>query len=258
MKIATFNANSVRIRIGQIVDWLRREAPDILCLQETKVQDPDFPVAAFREAGYHVAFRGQKGYAGVAIACRDEPRRIAFGIDDGKEPDESRLIRLDTAGVTVINTYVPQGRSADSEYFAYKLAWLARFREMLDRHFTASQRLLWCGDLNVAPEPIDVHDPKRLTEHVDFHPLARAALEKVRDWGFEDVYRKLHPGETGQYTYWDYRFAGTVERNIGWRVDHIWATSTVAAKATKAWIDVAARKAERPSDHTFLVAEFDL
>jgi len=258
VKIATFNANSVRIRIDQIVDWLRREAPDVLCLQETKVQDADFPAAAFREAGYHVAFRGQKARAGVAIACREEPRLVAFGIDDGQEPDEARLIRAEAAGVSVINTYVPQGRSADTEFFAYKLAWLARFRKMLERNYHPSQRLIWCGDLNVAPEPIDVHDPRRLKEHVDFHPLARAALEQVREWGFEDVFRRLHPGQAGQYTYWDYRFAGTVERNIGWRVDHIWATKPVAEKATRAWIDVAARKAKRPSDHTFLAAEFDL
>jgi exodeoxyribonuclease-3 len=110
----------------------------------------------------------------------------------------------------------------------------------------------------VAPEPIDVHDPKALKDHVDFHPRARAALENVRAWGFTDVFRQRHPGEPGHYTYWDYRFAGTVERNIGWRVDHIWATSAIAGKATNAWIDVAARKVQRPSDHTFLIAEFDL
>jgi exodeoxyribonuclease-3 len=258
MKIATFNANSVRIRLDQIIAWLGRESPDILCLQETKVQDSDFPAAAFREAGYHVSFRGQKASAGVAIASREEPHNLSCGIDDGQDPDEARLIRIQAAGVTVINTYVPQGRTADSEHFAYKLAWLARFRDMLERHFTPSQRLIWCGDLNVAPEPIDIYDPQRHAEHVDFHPLARAALENVRAWGFVDVFRRLHPGEVGQYTFWDYRTAGTVKRNIGWRVDHIWATGAVADKAMNAWIDVAARKTKRPSDHTFLVAEFDL
>lgn len=258
VKIATFNANSVRARIDQIIEWLLREKPDILCLQETKVQDFDFPVAAFGEAGYHVAFRGQKAYAGVAIACREKPTQISYGIDDGREPDEARLIIAKAAGVTVINTYVPQGRAADSEHFAYKLEWFERFREMLERRFDPRQRLIWCGDLNVAPEPIDIYDPKRHKEHVDFHPLARAALERVRAWGFVDVFRTLHPGEAGHYTYWDYRSVGTVKRNVGWRVDHIWATRAVADRAQKAWIDVAARRAARPSDHTFLVAEFDL
>ncbi len=258
MKIATFNANSVRIRLAQVVRWLKRESPDILCLQETKVQDADFPAAAFQKAGYHIAFRGQKAYAGVAIACRDEPQQIRFGIDDGREPDEARLIMLRAAGVTVINTYVPQGRAIDTEHFEYKLAWLRRFREMLERHFSPEEPLIWCGDLNVAPEPIDLYDPKRNKDHADFHPLARAALENVRAWGFVDVFRMLHPDEPGQYTYWDYRVAGTVKRNIGWRVDHIFATRALAEKTRKAWIDIAARKVKRPSDHTFLVAEFEM
>jgi len=261
VKIATFNCNSVRVRLDQILGWLAREAPDVLCLQETKVQDPDFPAAAFREAGYHVVFRGQKTYAGVAIASRAEPQSPAYGpgfIPDGGEPDEARLIRARIAGVEVLNTYVPQGRAADSPHFAYKLDWLKRFRRLLEREYSPDRPLVWCGDLNVAPEPIDVHDPKRLKDHVDFHPLARAALEEVRAWGFTDVYRLFYPGAPGHYSFWDYRFSGTVERNRGWRVDHIWATRPLAARARRAWIDVEARKAERPSDHTFVVAEFDV
>ncbi len=257
MKIATFNCNSVRIRLEQIIAWLGREAPDVLCLQETKVQDKDFPAAAFRDAGYHVAFRGQKAYAGVAIASREEPRPATFGIDDGGEPDEARLIRAEIAGIVVFNAYVPQGRTADSPHFAYKLEWLRRFRRLLEREYSPDQSIVWCGDLNVAPEPIDVHDPKRLKDHVDFHPLARAALEEVRSWGFTDIYRQFYPGAPGHYTFWDYRFSTTVERNRGWRVDHIWATRPLAERARRAWIDVEARKAERPSDHTFVVAEFD-
>jgi exodeoxyribonuclease-3 len=208
VKIATFNCNSVRVRLGQIASWLAREAPDVLCLQETKVQDQDFPVAAFRNAGYHVVFRGRKAYAGVAIASREEPREVAFGLgcgsgfspDDCGEPDEDRLIRAAIGGVTVVNTYVPQGRSADSPHFASKLEWLRRFRRLLEREYSPAEPLVWCGDLNVAPEPIDVHDPKRLKEHPDFHPLARAALEEVRAWGFTDVYRLFFPNAPGHYT----------------------------------------------------------
>jgi exodeoxyribonuclease-3 len=113
------------------------------------------------------------------------------------------------------------------------------------------------GDLNVAPEDIDVYDPKRVKKHVDFHPQAREALQRVKEWGFVDVFR-MHCSEPGQYTYWDYRVSDPVERNVGWRVDHIWATKALAAKSTRAWIDVEARRVERPSDHTFLVAEFNL
>jgi len=258
LKVATFNANSIRSRLELVLHWLQREAPDVLCLQETKVQDADFPAAAFQEIGYHVVFRGQKAYSGVAIASREEPQEVAFGFDDGGQPDEARLIRAVVRGIPVVNTYVPQGRSPDSPHFQYKLEWFARLRALFERHYSPREPLLWMGDFNVAPEPIDVHNPKRLKNHVDFHPEARAALERVREWGFVDVFRLHHPQEAEQYTFWDYRVPNAVERKIGWRVDHIWATELLARKSTRAWIDVEARRAERPSDHTFLVAEFAL
>ena len=272
IKVATFNANSIRSRLELVLRWLQKEAPDILCLQETKVQDADFPAAAFREAGYYVVFRGQKAHAGVAIVSREEPREVASGFDafrpfdefrtsqaqdiGGGEPDEARLIQAVIGGIPVVNTYVPQGRSPDSPHFRYKLEWLAWLRAFFERHYSPQEPLLWMGDFNVAPEPIDVHDPKRLKNHVDFHPEARAALERAREWGFVDVFRLHHSGEPGQYTYWDYRVRDALERGLGWRVDHIWATEPLASKSTRAWIDVEARRAERPSDHTFLVAEF--
>jgi exodeoxyribonuclease-3 len=258
LKAATFNANSIRTRLEQVLAWLGREAPDVLCLQETKVQDQDFTAEPFRAAGYHVVFRGQKAYAGVAIVSREEPQEVAFGLDDGGEPDEARLIRAVIGGIPVVNTYVPQGRSPDSEHFQYKLEWLARLQALFERHYSPQKPLLWVGDFNVAPEPIDVHDPKRLKKHVDFHPEARAALERVKEWGFVDVFRLHHPDEPEQYTFWDYRVRNALERGLGWRVDHIWATESLARKSTGAWIDVEARRAERPSDHTFLVAEFAL
>lgn len=264
LKVATFNANSIRTRLEQVLDWLGRETPDALCLQETKVQDPDFPAEPFREAGYRVVFRGQKTYAGVAIVSREEPQGVAFGLDDGgpstssgqSQPDEARLIRAVIGGIPVVNTYVPQGRSPDSEHFQYKLEWLARLRAFFERHYSPQEPLLWMGDFNVAPDPIDVHDPKRLKDHADFHPEARAALERLREWGFVDVFRRHYPDEPGQYTFWDYRVRNALERGVGWRVDHIWATEPLARQSTRAWIDVEARRAERPSDHTFLVAEF--
>jgi exodeoxyribonuclease-3 len=255
-KVATFNANSIRARLDQVLDWLGREIPDVLCIQETKVQDKDFPAKPFQEAGYHVIFRGQKSYSGVAIVSRKEPQEAVYGFDDGGEPDEPRLARAVIDGIPIVNTYVPQGRDADSEHFQYKLTWLGRMRELFERHYSPDRPLLWMGDLNVATESIDVHNPKGLKNHVDFHPKARAALERVREWGFVDVFRRHHPDEPGQYTYYDYRARNPIERGVGWRVDHIWATEPLACKSTSAWIDVEARRAERPSDHTFLVAEF--
>jgi exodeoxyribonuclease-3 len=256
-KAATFNANAVRVRLDQIVDWLRREAPDVLCLQETKVQDADFPLAPILDAGYHVALRGQKAHAGVALISRTEPQSVAYGLDDGGEPDEARLIRAVVRGIPVVNTYVPQGRDVESEHFEYKLDWLERLRSFFARNYDPGQPLLWMGDLNVATDPIDVYDPKRLASHVDFHPAARAALELVRAWGFVDVFRRHHAGEEGQYTYWDYRARNAIENGVGWRIDHIWATQPLAQRSSSSWIDVDARRAARPSDHTFLVAEFD-
>jgi exodeoxyribonuclease-3 len=256
LKVATYNVNSIRSRLEWVLGWLRREDPDILCLQETKVQDAEFPAAPLREAGYHVAFRGQKAHAGVAIISRAEPQETRFGFDDGGAPDEARLIRALIRGIHVVNTYVPQGRSPDSEHFQVKLEWLARLRALFEHHYSPAEPLLWLGDFNVAPDPIDVHDPNGLKNHVDFHPEARAALQRVKEWGFVDLFRRHHPQEPEQYTFWDYRVRGAVERGLGWRVDHIWATEPLARRSTGAWIDVEARRAERPSDHTFLVAEF--
>lgn len=258
MRVATFNVNSIRSRLHLVLDWLRRYTPDVLCLQETKVQDADFPFQPIQEAGYTVVFRGQKAHGGVALISRIEPRDVAFGIDDGEEPDEARLIRARIGEIAVVNTYVPQGRAPDSEQFRYKLAWLGRLRRFFERHYSPHEPVLWMGDFNVATEPIDVYDPVGLREHVDFHPEARAALERVREWGFVDVFRLHHPGEPGHYTYWDYRARDPIERGIGWRVDHIWATEPLARRSVNAWIDVEARRAEHPSDHTFLVAEFSM
>jgi exodeoxyribonuclease-3 len=258
LKVATYNANSIRARMGLILDWLGRESPDVVCVQETKVQDKDFPAEPIQEAGYHVVFKGQKAHAGVAIISREEPQEVAYGIDDGEEPDEPRLIRAVIGGVSMVNTYVPQGRDPESEHFQYKLRWFERLRAFFERHYGPDDPLMWMGDFNVATEPIDVYDPQRLEGHVDYHPDAQAALERVREWGFVDVFRRHHPDEPGQYTYYDYRARNPVERGVGWRVDHIWATEPLAEKSTDAWIDTEARLAERPSDHTFLIAEFVL
>jgi exodeoxyribonuclease-3 len=255
-KVATYNANSIRVRMELVLDWLGKESPDVLCVQETKVQDKDFPAEPIQEVGYHVVFKGQKGHAGVAIISREEPQEVAFGIDDGEEPDEARLIRATVSGVSVVNTYIPQGRDPESEHFQYKLRWFERLRAFFERHYTPDHLLVWMGDFNVAMEPIDVYDSKRLEGHVCYRPEVREALKRVGEWGFVDVFRRHHAGEPGLYTYYDYRARDPVGRGLGWRVDHIWATEPLAAKSTDAWIDVEPRLAERPSDHTFLVAEF--
>jgi exodeoxyribonuclease-3 len=253
-KIATFNANSIRVRLNQIIEWVGREKPDVLCVQETKVQDKDFPTLSIEKTGYHVVYAGQKSHAGVAVLTKQAPARVQAGFDDGS--DKTRLLSLHYNNIYIINTYVPQGRNIEFEQYQYKLAWFKRLQNLLDTHYNPEDAILWTGDFNVAPEDIDVYSPQTLRTNPDFHPDAQAALEHVREWGFIDIFRKHHPNEEQQYTYWDYRMRNALARGAGWRIDHIWGTSTIARHSSSAWIDVEARKHERPSDHTFLVAEF--
>jgi len=256
MKIATYNVNSLRSRLHIILPWLREHRPDVLCMQETKVADEKFPREFFENEGYHVAHRGGKQYNGVATASLQQPDRVSFGIPGEKPADEDRLVQTTFPAFTVINTYVPQGRERETPYFAYKLEWFNRFRAYLERSFSPRDAIVWCGDLNVAREAIDVHDPKRLLGHVDFNPEVWEAFDQVISWGFVDLFRKEHPGETEQYTFFDYRVPRTVERKLGWRVDHLLGTEAMAKRLSRCWIDMAPRLAEKPSDHTVLAAEF--
>ena len=257
MKIATFNANSVRARLEIILTWLAEHRPDILCIQETKAQDHDFPAAAFDDAGYNVVFKGEKSYNGVATVSLAKPTRVSFGLHDGEPPDETRFCYTQIGPVHVVNTYVPQGREITHEMYKYKLRWFERLKSYFDRHFTTRKKVLWTGDLNVAPEPEDVHDPKQYTDHVCFEKRVRKAFVDTRDWGFTDVFRKHHP-EPEQFTFYDYRAIKGVKRKLGWRIDHMLATPSLARKSTDSYIDLKPRLKQKPSDHTFLIAEFDL
>ncbi len=257
IKVATFNANSLRARLTAVTDWLAANSPDILALQETKVRDADFPEEPFRQAGYHVVFRGEKSYKGVALISRDEPADVSFGFDDGEPPDEARLVRARIGKVHVVNTYVPQGTSVGDSRFLYKLEWFDRLGALFEKEYTPDTPLLWMGDLNVAPERRDVYDPDRLAGSVCFHPEEQQAFKRVIEWGFEDVFRR-HCDEKGQFSFWDYRIPQSVKRNLGWRLDHILATEPLAAKSRAAWIDRDERLKPRPSDHTLVVAQFDI
>ena len=256
LTIATFNVNSVRSRMPILLQWLGKTSPDIVCLQETKVQDHEFPVIPFQDAGYHVTFKGQKSYNGVAILSKSETSNVIHGFDDGGPADESRLLVAEVEGITVVNTYVPQGRDVDHEMYQYKLNWFDRLRAVFETHFAPDDPIVWVGDINVAPTDIDIHDPKRLLGHVCFNPQVTEALHKVTDWGFVDVFRK-HVPEGGHYTYYDYRAKNAIENGKGWRIDHIHATKPLADRSVNSWIDLEPRLAERPSDHTPLMAEFE-
>jgi len=254
MKVASFNVNSLRARLSLVLRWLAEHQPDIFAVQETKVQDVDFPTDAFEPTGYKYVFKGQKSYNGVAIFSRSEITNVKLGLND--EPkDPARLIKAEINGLVIVNTYIPQGYSTESEKFRYKLNWFSRLRSFFEKGFKPTDPVLWVGDFNVAPQPIDVYDPEGLLGHVCFHPEARKALSRVVQWGFVDVFR-MHSHQPGQYTFWDYRL-NSLGRNLGWRLDHIMATQPLAKKCTASYIDKTPRLAEKPSDHTPVVAEFD-
>ncbi|MFO8088641.1 MAG: exodeoxyribonuclease III [Desulfatiglandaceae bacterium] len=256
MKIATFNTNSVRARLPIITGWLEREKPDLLCLQETKVQDQMFPAADFEASGYHVVFSGRKSYNGVAVAARepvDVLRRDLFEEDEG----QARFLEVKYQNFTLINVYVPQGFEVGSDKFAYKLRWLETLYSYVTTAYDPDSSLMIAGDFNVALTALDVYDPEHLAGNVAFHPDEQALLRKLLDWGFVDLFRKHEPGP-GHYTFWDYRIPNGVKRNLGWRIDYILATSPVAERSIAAWIDRDARLLPKPSDHTFLTAELEL
>lgn len=256
MKIATWNVNSIRKRLPLVVEWLGANRPDVMCLQETKVQDEDFPADALRSAGYHVSFRGRKGYNGVATLTLREPQAIMHGLHEGADVEDDRILQTKVDGLRILNTYVPQGHKVGSDKYASKLVWFERFRKYLEERLDPAERLIWLGDVNVAPEPIDVYHPDRRVNDPDFHIDARNAYKEARNWGFVDVFRMKYPDRI-QYTYWDY-FRNAFAHNWGWRIDHILVTQPLAEVCRAVDVDVSIRRAENPSDHTLVWAEFEL
>jgi exodeoxyribonuclease-3 len=257
LRIASFNCNSIRSRLGQILAWLEEHRPDVLMLQETKVADDAFPAAAIEAAGWQVRFAGEKRYNGVAMISRQAPDACESGFD-GDEASRSRLLRARMGDLHLLNAYVPQGRALDSEHFAFKLDWLARLRGLLEASYDpAGDRVLLVGDLNIAPEPIDVYDHERIWPHVVHGPRTTEVYNALRDWGLRDLFREKLP-DAGRYTFWDYRLPESLGRNLGWRIDHLLATAELADACTAVTVDIAARAAERPSDHTFVTADFEI
>lgn len=253
MQIATWNVNSLRVRLPQLLDWLGRVQPDIVGLQETKVVDEDFPQAELAAAGYRAVFTGQRTYNGVALLSREpaSASRIAL---PGRPPDEQkRFVAANFGALHVVNAYVPNGSAVGSDKYAYKLDWLADFRRYLEAALTQTPRLLVMGDFNIAPADIDVHDPAAWQGQVLVSEAERAALAEIAALGLRDTFRHLNP-DTQAFTWWDYRAAG-FRRNQGLRIDHILASAPVleACRACRVEIDV--RRAERPSDHAPLLLE---
>jgi exodeoxyribonuclease-3 len=254
MKIATWNVNSLRVRLPQVLDWLRAMVPDVVALQETKLTDEEFPVAEIEAAGYRAVFAGQKAYNGVALLTRRPCADVLSDLPGSNDP-QRRFLAATHDGVRVINVYVPNGENVGSDKFQYKLDWFTQLAAYVTRELAKHPCLVVLGDFNVAPEDHDVHDPKAWAGQVLFSEPERAALQRLLEVGLVDTFRQFDQPERS-YTWWDYRM-NAFKRNRGLRIDHILASDALARTCTACRIDIAPRRSERPSDHAPVMAEFD-
>ena len=254
MKIATWNVNSLKVRLPHVIDWAHEQQPDVIALQETKLTDDRFPMEAIAEAGYRAAYAGQKTYNGVAILSREAGEDVQTDIAGLDDPDR-RILAATIAGVRVINLYVVNGREVGSEKYEYKLRWLEAVTGFVRAELGRFERLVVLGDFNIAPEDRDVHDPEAWHEKILCSTPEREALGRLLDCGLQDTFR-LFEQEENSFTWWDYR-AAAFRRDMGLRIDLILASQGMAKRCTACSIDKAPRRRERPSDHTPVMAEFE-
>ncbi|HEY6094645.1 MAG TPA: exodeoxyribonuclease III [Gallionellaceae bacterium] len=250
MKITTWNVNSLKVRLPHLLDWLAANPADVVCLQETKSEDANFPAAELQQAGYASVYAGQKTYNGVAILSRLPASDVQYGIP-GFADEQKRVIAATIDGVRIVCVYVPNGQSVDSDKYRYKLAWLDALQAWLKAELQRHPRLALLGDYNIAPEDCDVHDPAAWAGNVLVSEPERAAFRGLQQLGLRDAFRLFEQPEKS-YSWWDYRMMA-FRRNQGLRIDHILLSSALECSACT--IDKAPRKLERPSDHTPVIAE---
>jgi exodeoxyribonuclease-3 len=253
MRIVTWNVNSVRARQERVLGWVAENRPDILCLQEIKAEDREFPTDAFRDLGYHGATFGQKTYNGVAILARSELTDVRRGLDGGAEGEPARLIAATVAGLRVHCVYAPNGEAPGTEKFAFKLGWMARYTAQLAPLVGPDAQIVVCGDFNVAPGDLDVYDPEATREQIHVSTPEREALARIVDVGLVDVFRKVYPTKIA-YTFWDYRMLA-FPKNRGYRIDHVFLPPGLAARVTAMTIDREARKGKQASDHAPVIVD---
>lgn len=253
MKIASWNVNSLRVRLPHVLEWLEQQKPDVLALQETKTIDKDFPLEALQNAGYHVVFKGQPTYNGVALLSRFPLQDVVFDDAFGCEA-QCRIVAATVNDIRIVNVYVPNGSAVGSDKYAFKLAWFERLHQALSQELTKYPSMVVLGDFNVAPEDRDVHDPIRWQGQVLVSDLERQNLQNILNLGFEDVFRRF-PQPEKIFSWWDYRMLG-FKRNHGLRIDLILASSALAQRCQSSEIDKEPRKLERPSDHAPVIAVF--
>lgn len=253
MKLVTWNVNSLKVRLPQVLDWLAIHQPDVLCLQETKQEDQNFPAVELLAAGYQPLFSGQKTYNGVAILSKAPATEVIAAIPGFTDP-QKRVLAATIAGVRIVNIYVPNGQSVDSDKFQYKLAWLDALVAWLGQEMARNPQLALLGDFNIAPEDRDVHDPKAWEGQVLVSPPEREAFRRLLDSGLADSFRLFDQPEK-TYSWWDYRM-NAFRRNMGMRIDHILLSAALAKSCKSCVIDKEIRKLERPSDHVPVMVEF--
>lgn len=256
MKIATWNVNSIKARQERLMGWLAASSPDVVCLQELKVVDDGFPRAELEAAGYQSVCHGQRTYNGVAILSKRPLSDVVRGFGDGGDDAQSRFIGATVDGVRVYSVYAPNGQEVGSPAYVYKLEWFGRLRRFLDARHKPDQPLVLAGDFNVAPEPIDVHDPVAWEGQTLFSAPEREALSNVVAFGLVDTWRARHPGEQ-KFSWWDYRML-SFPKGKGLRIDHVFATPAIAPKVAASEIDREMRKGKQPSDHAPVWTEFAL
>ena len=252
MKLATWNVNSLKVRLPHLLEWLRRLSPDIVCLQELKLEDANFPREEIEAAGYQGAFSGQKTYNGVAILSREPLAEIEAGISGFDDP-QKRVVSAMTGGIRIVCAYVPNGQAVGSEKYEYKLKWFGAFERWLAQALARYPRLVVLGDYNVAPEDRDVHDPKAWEGQILCSEPEREAFRRLLGLGLADSFRLFEQPERS-FTWWDYRMNG-FRRNLGLRIDHILLTAELAGRCSRCTIDLEPRRLERPSDHAPVIAE---
>ena len=246
MKIATWNVNSLKVRLPHLLDWLAEAQPDVVCLQELKLEDPNFPRAEIEAAGYHAAFAGQKTYNGVALLAKAPIGEVTVG-NPLFADEQKRLISGTVDGIRVVCAYMPNGQEVGCDKYDYKLRWLAALADWLSSELQAYPRLALCGDYNIAPDERDVHDPQRWQDCILVSEPERAAFRRFIELGLVDSFRLFEQPEK-TFSWWDYRMLG-FQKNQGLRIDHILLSAPLAAQCSAAGIDRAPRKRERPSDH---------
>jgi len=258
LTVATWNVNSLKVRLPHLLDWLAAHATDIVCLQETKLTDDRFPVDDLKAAGYRSVYAGQKTYNGVAIVLREatvgSPADVQVNLPNF-EDEQKRLIAVTVDGLRIVNGYFPNGQAVGSDKYSYKLAWLGRLTEWLRGEVANHGQLLLAGDYNIAPEPRDVHDPAQWEGQVLFSEPERAAFRGLLDLGLADSFRLFEQPERS-YTWWDYRNLA-FRRKLGLRIDHILLSDALARRCTACAIDVEPRRREQPSDHAPVIATLD-